>query len=174
MAAAGAHRIDLKRWVEQQRTLRDRFLPAAMRGVLEGAHRGRVLMLERTRSAPPANPAGVGTGGAVNTGDFLRRWKAESTKRGARIFNVHPAAGVIEHGRRPGKHVPIQPLIEWARRRLGLDEKEARAAAFAISASIKARGLIGRKILTAPEAEAEIERMAIEEIDRALMAELTR
>jgi hypothetical protein len=53
----------------------------------------------------------------VNTGDYRRRWRAINIPDGARLQNSSAIAGVIEHGRRPGKGVSregIEALMRWA------------------------------------------------------------
>lgn len=101
------------------RKLAERFRPAAQRGIVSGALRSVQWLVKQTRVAAPANPAGVGSGGAVNTGDFIRRWRMVETRNGARLINDHPAAAVIEWGRRPGSRMPPwRAIMEWARRRL--------------------------------------------------------
>jgi hypothetical protein len=47
----------------------------------------------------------------------------------------------VNDGRKPGKYVPIKPLQLWAMQRLGLDEREAKSAAFGISTNIKKFGI---------------------------------
>jgi len=99
------------------------FRPAVLRGVHSGAQRAVGYLVQRTRAAPPANPAGVGQGGAVNTGAFIRRWKAVRLPDGAELVNDSPYAGIVdpdaEYGRRPGsKFPPKAELIAWIKRRL--------------------------------------------------------
>jgi len=76
----------------------------------------------------------------VDTGDYERAWTAEKTEDGATFRSTAtPAvkAGVIERGRRPA-FIPIKPLSEWVRHRLGIsDEKKAKSVAFAISVKAK-------------------------------------
>lgn len=54
----------------------------------------------------------------------------------------------VDKGRRPGKFVPIKPLVRWARVKLGLSGDDAVSAAFAISRSIKKKGTEGSNIFT--------------------------
>ena len=54
---------------------------------------------------------------------------------------------VVELGRRPGKRMPpTAPIALWAQRKLGLTEKEASSAAFAIARNIAAEGFEGAKM----------------------------
>jgi hypothetical protein len=51
---------------------------------------------------------------------------------------------VVELGRRPGKRMPpLAPIELWARRMLGLDEEEAKKAAWAIARKISIKGFKG-------------------------------
>jgi len=54
----------------------------------------------------------------------------------------------VDKGRRPGKFVPIAPLMRWARIKLGVDSEDAKSTAFAISRSIKKKGTKGTNIFT--------------------------
>jgi hypothetical protein len=111
--------------------------------------------------APPASAHGAV--GAFNTGDYRRRWQYQLSSTGGRIFNNHPAAGVIEHGRRSGRKSPPPREIElWARRRLGLSAEEAARAAWPIARAIAKRGLRARKVLGM--SSAAITRVVMEEI----------
>lgn len=97
--------------------------PTIIRGVHSGAARAVGFLVQRTRAAPPANPGGVGSGGAVNTGGFIRRWKAVRLPDGAELVNDSPYAGIVDpdaqYGRRPGsKFPPKDALIAWIKRRL--------------------------------------------------------
>lgn len=72
----------------------------------------------------------------IDTGDYANSWRHQTNKDGG-IFYSSPnppvKAGVIENGRRPGP-IPIEPLADWVRRKLGCnDPKKARRIAIAIS-----------------------------------------
>lgn len=141
-------KIDIKDYPGFYKKLGPRMLVAAKRGALRGGMRAVTTLHKATRDAGPANPQGVGTGGAFNTGEFNRAWKAEGTDYGARVYNDRPYAGVIEGGRRPGSRFPPMKLVaRWAQRRLGLSEKEAARAAYPIAKAIAKRGLKGRKVM---------------------------
>lgn len=143
------------------------------RSALSAAQRGVVLMQTRTRAAPPANPSGVGSGGAVNTANYLRRWKAVRTGEGAAVFNSAMYAGVIELGRRKGAAMPpIEQIARWAQRRLGMKYDDAKKIAFVIARSIARRGLRGRFIMTDPTAQREMARYFLEEFTKELGLEL--
>lgn len=84
----------------------------------------------------------------VDTGNYRNSWKSEMLGDEGIIYSsANPAikSSVIEAGRRPG-FIPIQPLTEWVKRKLGVtDPKAARSIAFAISktASKKPRPGLG-------------------------------
>jgi hypothetical protein len=115
-------RMNLKEWKRYHERLADQFHPAALRGARSAALATVAVAQRRTRQAPPANPAGKGKGGAVNTGDYLRRWRWITISDGARVLNDHPAAAVIEYGRRPGSAPPPEQAIrDWLIRRLAVE-----------------------------------------------------
>jgi hypothetical protein len=153
-----------------------RFIPAVRRGVLSGALRSLTVLDRRTRTARPANPRGVGVGGAVDKGGgggFIAQWKAEATPQGAVVFNTAVYAPIIEWGRRLGAvQPPVKNIAIWAQRRLGLSLAEAKRAAFAISRAIRNRGLLPRLIMT--DALPEMRAMVSLEIQAELDAEMRK
>lgn len=115
--------LSSKEFAAYHKRLADQLRPTILRGVHSGAARAVGYLVQRTRAAPPANPAGVGSGGAVNTGAFIRRWKSVKLPDGAELVNDSPYAGIVDpdaqYGRRPGsKFPPRDALIAWIRRRL--------------------------------------------------------
>lgn len=155
--------ITLPKYVELLRHSSEAIRLAAHRGALSGALRGLVIVQAATRTAPPASSGG--SPGAVNTGHYLRAWRAVATQRGAQIANSAPYSGVIEDGRRKGARTPPrQAIARWAQRKLGLTEKEAQRAAFAIARSIAKRGLRPRKVLGS----------VLERIAKAALQEIAR
>lgn len=78
----------------------------------------------------------------VDQGGYRRSFVVRRVPGGAELRNLAPYAGVLELGRRPGATPPPVAVLEaWARRKLGLQPKEAKAAAFAIRKAISRRGL---------------------------------
>jgi hypothetical protein len=146
--------------------------PAALhRGVVSGAMRSIPVLQRRTREASPANPSGLGTGGAFNYGDYLRAWKSVPISNGARVFNDRPYAAIIELGRRAGaRQPPPDAMAHWAQRRLGVSKKEAKRLAFQVGRAISRRGLAPRLVLSS--ALPEIMDVVREEIVRELEAVL--
>jgi hypothetical protein len=167
-------RVDAREFALYHHRLAQQHRPVLLRGIRAGAQRVVSYMIERTRKAPPANPGGIGGGGAVNTGEFVRRWKAHPLSDGAVVTNDDPKGPVIEHGRRAGKAPPLEMIATWALRRLGLSEEESKRVAFPIAMAIRRRGLLGRKIMTAPEAQTRIEYLVRNEMIHELDRELRR
>ena len=59
---------------------------------------------------------------------------------------VYPAlySDIINYGRHPGSMPPVEPLIKWVSRKLGItDIKKAKNVAWSIAIEIKRRGLEG-------------------------------
>ena len=140
---------------------------AARRGARSAGLRVLRLMIERTGTARPASPNG--SVGAVNTGGFRMRWRVMNIEGGSRVLNDHPAAPVIDGGRRPGSRPPpLAPIVAWLQRRLGMGFEEAQAAAPNVARAIGYRGLLARQILSGPEAQAQIEAILDREVRRAL------
>lgn len=111
--------LNAKEFAAYHARLAEQFRPTVMRGVRSGAARAVSYLVEQTRAAPPANPRGIGSGGAVDTGAFIRSWRAVPLPEGAALINTSPYAPVIEYGRRSGSRFPPkQALIAWIRRRL--------------------------------------------------------
>ena len=144
---------------------------AVMRGAVRGAMRAVSTLQRATSTASPADPGGKGQSGAVNTGAYKRAWKWEKLDMAVRVYNASPYAGIIEHGRRPGRFPPLSVIEHWAQRKLGLSKKEAKAAAFPIARAIAKRGLAGRKVLTkaAPKLEQDFIAEIRAELDRTVL-----
>lgn len=59
-------------------------------------------------------------------GDYHNSFKAIPTATGAALINTAPHAVYVEHGRRPGAPMPPeQPIADWARRKLGVEDRHA-------------------------------------------------
>ena len=141
--------IKPSQYAAYMRKLAKEFMPAAKRGVLSGALRCLPELQRRTSEAKPANPAGIGSGGAVNTRAFLQAWRATPLSNGASVSNTRTYAGVIEEGRRKGgKMPPNAEIMHWAQRRLGISAQEAKNLAYPIALAIAKRGLKPRRVLS--------------------------
>jgi len=164
------------KWIKQ---LGPRFGAAARRGALAGGLRSIPILHRYTDKAPPANPQGIGEGGAFNTGAYKRGWKVQQLTDGALIYNAMRYAGIIEgdvatgYGRRPGAHFPPLKYVQrWAQRRLGLSAKEAARAAYPIARAIAKRGLKGRFVMRGAmmEIQAAFEAAVAAELEKELAA----
>lgn len=167
-------KMDLRQWEEWHLRIGDNFKPAAIRGCQSAAMRAIVELQQRTRTAPPANPAGIGHGGAVDTGSFLRSWRSIATEKGADLYNDSPHGPIVLGGRRPGgKRPPITRIVAWLQRRLGLSAAVARKRAFATAGAIRKRGLLGRPIMN-DDFQKKLAEIAAEEIRHELEVELAK
>lgn len=144
---------------------------AVMTGALRGAVRAVSTLQKAASAAPPASDKG--SYGAVNTGHYKRSWRAERTPSGARVYNLAGYAGVIELGRRAGRKLPpLEQVARWAQRKMGLSEKDARAAAFPIARAIAKRGLRGRKVMAS--SISNITKGFLEEVRKELAREMAK
>lgn len=163
--------MSMSQWAKYLFRLKDNAYKAARRGARSGALRAIPTLHTATSEAPPANPMGVGEGGAVNTGRFKRSWKWSLIPHGAMVFNNAPYAPPVEYGRNPsGQFPPIKAIAQWAQRRLKLDRKEAERAAFAIARNIAEYGQMPRNILadSMPKIEEDFVKEVVKELDREL------
>ena len=66
----------------------------------------------------------------VDQGLYKLSWSASAVPRGAEIRNSAPYASILEYGRRPNRPgPPLQPILEWVRRKFrGQVHGEYRAA----------------------------------------------
>lgn len=71
--------------------------------------------------------------------DATGTWRAALHVQGDTIRGRKYTEQLV-YGRRPGTYAPIEPLKRWAMAKLGLDEKQALGAAFAISNKLKNEG----------------------------------
>lgn len=80
--------------------------------------------------------------GKIDTGNIIKTANINRSFLEKEIIFPAIYADVIEFGRNPGSFVPIAPLERWVRRKLRItNEKKAKSVAFAISKSIKERGI---------------------------------
>lgn len=169
----GTQRVTVPEWQKWVRGYGARVLEAGQRGMISGGLRCVAMLQKATAEAMPANPEGLGDGGAVNTGAFRRGWRMQAYRLKMFVFNTENYAEIIEDGRRPGGKPPPRRYIEqWARRRLGLDWDEARAAAWPIAKAIAQRGLRGRKIMA--KLVPAMKRAVEEEVEREVKKEIAR
>jgi hypothetical protein len=159
--------LTFDQFAKSRERLAQQFWPTVQRGILSGAMRCIPEMHARTADAPPANPSGIGAGGAVNTGRYKGAWQAVRIDGGARLYNSAPYAGVIEYGARPlgargprlqrvvvkGQNArPLSPRMEalkrWVELKLHVSKEESRSVAFLVGRAIARRGLLPRRVMT--------------------------
>jgi hypothetical protein len=150
--------LNSKQFAAYHARLADQLKPTILRGMRAGAARAVGYLVQRTREAPPANPSGVGTGGAVNTGNFARRWRVIPLPDGVALDNDAPYAPIVDGGRRPGKFPPKAELIAWIKRRILVKPKPKRGG--------------GGKRSSGPRGSAEQERAKADE--KRLAADIAR
>lgn len=71
--------------------------------------------------------------------DATGEWRENLQSSGQYIRGRHYTEQLV-NGRAPGTFAPIEPLKRWAMAKLGLDDREALGAAFAISRKLEAEG----------------------------------
>lgn len=164
---------DFKKYVAKVRKNLTGADGAMVKGIHSGVMRSLTVVHKAVDNAPPASDNGKV--GAVDTGGYKLRWHFYLTRTGGGLRNSHPAADVIERGRRAGRKAPpVRVIEEWARRRLGLSKAEAAKAKWPIRAAIAKRGLQGRRVLTSTSTKDEITRVVMEEIKREVKAALRK
>jgi len=69
------------------------------------------------------------------TGLYRSSWRAERITEGARVFNLRPYSGIIEHGRRAAyvNAAGRKNIAAWAMRRYGCTLEEAHNVAWGLS-----------------------------------------
>jgi hypothetical protein len=97
------------------------------KGLVRAARRGQAHM-------PGQTP--------TDMGQLRNGWRVLEGADGIRLENSAPHAGVVELGARPHKvnAAGRKAIAEWAMRKLGLDEAQAKSFAFALAAKIAKEG----------------------------------
>jgi hypothetical protein len=114
---------------------------AALKGALSGALRAVPIIQRATMKAK-----------AVNTGAFMRGWRARRHKLGAEVYNTAPHAAYVEEGRKPGARMPPPDVIaKWSKRvKIKLGRGKARISreslGFLIARAIAKRGIKAKNV----------------------------
>ncbi len=113
---------------------------AVFTAAIAAARKFKALLVQRTDDL-----------GITDRGQLKNSWKAEKTDYGAVVFSDCPYAGIIEMGARPH---PVsregqEGIAEWAVRKLGVDEKEAKTVAFLICRKIAREGQKPKHLVSA-------------------------
>ena len=141
---------------------RARLMPRLIvRAQKRAANRSRVALVRKT---------------PVDRGQMKNAWRVAgdarySPRKGRapiRIVNDAPYAGVVERGARPHKvsRAGRESLEDWARRKLGVSRKEAKAISFAIAKKLEKEGQKGLFIVQ--EALPEMRRTLQKEFESLL------
>lgn len=86
--------------------------------------------------------------GKVDTGNLLKTGNVNREFLNKKITYPAPYASDVEYGREAGRMPPVESLVKWVQRKVGVkNEKEARQVAWAIAKSIKARGIAASPFL---------------------------
>jgi hypothetical protein len=125
------------------------------KGLNKAAHRGRSMLVKKT---------------PVDMGQMKNSWRVIKTD----IVNDAPHAGIIEEGARPHKvnAAGIASLTAWARRKLGVNEKEAKGIAFAIAKKLEKEGQKGHFIVR--DSVDDLRRFAVNEVVREINKQANR
>lgn len=73
------------------------------------------------------------------TGKWLDSLQVDATD-GTAVIKGQNYTEFLTKGRKPGKRPPIAPLINWAKAKFGVGEKEAKSIAFAVATKIANSG----------------------------------
>ena len=144
-------KMSMKQWTKYIEDLGERFVPAMKRGMVSGAARCIPILHDATVRARPASPNGKE--GAVDTGIYKAAWRSSSTSTGSKVFNTSAPSPIVEGGRRASAvgRDGIRNLEGWAKRKLRLNAKEAKDAAWAIAKTLKDRPLRKREVMGGSE-----------------------
>lgn len=105
----------------------------------------RSLGLLGQRIAVGETPAGVASGGGGLRGSIFTELRGAPGNRSQIIASPLFYGPVVEVGRTPGaQRPPLDPILLWTRRKLGLSGAGAAHAAWLIARAIGRRGTVGR------------------------------
>lgn len=162
---------DFRQYVKKLKSTLTGAESVVVKGIHSGVMRSLSIVHKSVDNAPPASDNGKI--GAFDTGGYKLRWHWYLTRTGGGLRNSHPAADVIERGRRRNrKRPPLKVIKAWSRRRLGLSEAEAETAKYAIANAIAKRGLRGRKVLTNSTTHDKITKAVMDEVRAEVRAAL--
>lgn len=127
-------RIRARDWGAEMRRRLAQNTKLAREAALETAARGEMLAVAETDDRD-----------IIDRGRFKRGWSHAPTPTGAVMGNDAPHALPVELGRRPGQPgPPLQPIVDWVRRKLvplgAVAPDEVDEAAFLIRQAIHHRG----------------------------------
>lgn len=105
---------------------------AIIRGLRSAAARGVSEVIQAIHTSSPYPP--------IDTGGLARSVEHSDLPRGGRIAVDAPHAAVMENGARPF-WPPLDPLIDWAKRKFGVDDHDAEVIAEGVQRKIAMFGI---------------------------------
>lgn len=127
-------KVTFKQFVRELGELTPRMEGAIIKGLRSATQRGVSTVVESINQPTEMSHA------PVDTGELGRSVEATNLPRGGRLSVDAPHAGPMEDGARPFRP-PLQPLVDWASRKFGVSEQEARTIAFQVQEHIATWGL---------------------------------
>ncbi len=123
-----------------ERNALDQLPKAIEESVREIKERAAQIVLEEAQS--------IIESAIFDEGELAGSGRIEVDEDDIQVLFDAPYAGSVEFGRDPGSRPPLEPILEWVKRRLGItDEKRARRVAWAICDRIEERGIPARPFL---------------------------
>ncbi len=132
--------LTFKQFIRELGELTPNMEEAVIKGLRSASQRG-VAVVVQSINTPTAM-----THAAVDTGSLARSVEASDLPRGGVISVDAPHAAAMEFGTRPF-YPPLQPLVDWAQRKFGVGEEEAKGIAFAVREHIATWGMEPRHYL---------------------------
>jgi hypothetical protein len=121
------HTVNLADFIKNVQALPGDVEQAIIRGMRSAAMRGVSVVVEQIGTKNSGN----GAPPAVDEGTLQRSVSSSPIPKGGEIIVDAPHAAIVEYGTRP--HMPPkQPLVDWAKRKFGVDEDEAEDIAQAV------------------------------------------
>lgn len=130
--------LDMEAFAKELSGLPARLEGSIILGLRSAAARGVTEIVEQINTAKPYP--------AVDRGQLASSVEYTSLQKGGRISVDAPHAGPMETGTRPF-WPPLQPLIDWAQRKFGVDEDEAGGIARSVQLKIATFGIEPRHYL---------------------------
>lgn len=128
-------KVNIKQFGKEMQGLPDELERAVVKGLQSTAMRGVSVVVGEIEKAK-----------AVDSAALKQSVGYKKVADGADIKVDAPHAPFVEYGTRP-HWPPLEPLILWATRKLGLSEKDAESAARAIQVKISKKGTPPKKFM---------------------------
>lgn len=132
--------LTFKQFIKELGELTPNMEEAVIKGLRSASQRGVAVVVQSINTPTSMTHA------AVDTGMLARSVEATDLPRGGQISVDAPHAAVMEFGARPF-YPPIVPLFDWAKRKFGVDDDEAKAIAYAVREHIAIWGIEPRHYL---------------------------